>query len=117
MGTGEGPRMSEHLLTLFPGLRTTPFRVTSPADRKYNCIAWAANDTSEWWWPEGNTPDAVWPGEAAREVTLRAFTAAFQTIGYQVGADKSLESGFEKVALFADAAGVPTHAARQLPSG
>src|SRR5882724_9937066 len=117
MGTGKGPCMSEYLQALFPGLRTTPFRLTSPADRKYNCIAWAANDAREWWWPEGQAPDAVWPGSAAREATLSAFTAAFLTIGYFVGGDESLEPGFEKVALFADAAGMPTHAARQLPSG
>ena len=109
--------MNEHLLTLFPGLRTTPFRVTSPADRKYNCIAWAANNASDWWWPEGKAPDAVWPASAAREVTLSSFTAAFLTIGYVVDGDELLEPGFEKVALFADAAGIPTHAARQLTSG
>lgn len=70
-----------------------------------------------WWWPEGNAPGAVWPDSAAREVTLSAFTAAFSTIGYVVGGDESLEPGFEKVALFADAGGMPSHAARQLPSG
>ena len=109
--------MSKYLQTLFPGLQTTPIRVTSPADRKYNCIAWPANDVSDWWWPEGKAPDAVWPDSAAREVTLSAFTAAFVTIGYVAGGDESLESGFEKVALFADAGGMPSHAARQLPSG
>ena len=109
--------MSEYLQTLFPGLQTTPFRVTSPADRKYNCIAWAANDVGDWWWPQGMALNAVWPGSAAREETLSAFTTAFSTIGYVVGGAESLEPGFEKVALFADAAGVPTHAARQLPSG
>ena len=67
--------------------------------------------------PEGKAPDAVWPDSAAREVTLSAFTAAFSTIGYVVGGDEALEPGFEKVALFADAAGMPSHAARQLPSG
>jgi hypothetical protein len=108
--------MSEYLQTLVPGLRITPFRITSPADRKYNCIAWAANDASDWWWPEGKAPDAVWPSAAAREVALTAFTAAFLTIGYVVVGDESLEPGFEKVALFADVAGMPTHAARQLPS-
>jgi hypothetical protein len=109
--------MSEYLQALFPGLRTKPFRVTSPADRKYNCIAWAANDTSDWWWPERNAPDVVWPDSAPREVSLSAFTDAFLAIGYIVGGDDSLEPGFEKVALFADAAGMPSHAARQLPSG
>jgi hypothetical protein len=109
--------MSEHLQTLFPGLRTTPFRLTSPTDSKYNCIAWAANDADNWWWPAGMAPNAVWPDSAARELTLSAFAAAFSTIGYIIGVDESLEPGFEKVALFADAAGIPTHAARQLSSG
>ena len=54
MGTGKGPGMSQYLQTLFPGLRTAPFRITSPADLKYNCIAWAADDTSNWWWPHGD---------------------------------------------------------------
>jgi hypothetical protein len=109
--------MSTFLQTVFPGLRTTPFRVTSPPDPKYNCTAWAANDANDWWWPEGTAPHAVWPDTAAREVTLSAFTAAFLTIGFVVCGDESLEPGFEKVALFADAAGLPSHAARQRPSG
>src|SRR5205085_10610694 len=107
MGTGKGTRMSEHLQALFPGLRTTPFRVTSPPDCKYNCIAWAANDASDWWWPAGTPPDAVWPDSAARKVTLSAFTAAFLSVGYTLGGDESPEPAFEKVALFADAAGTP----------
>ena len=109
--------MSEQLQTLFPGLRATPFRITSPADRKYNCIAWAANDATDWWWPDGKAPDAVWPESAARELTLSEFMGAFSEIGYVVGGDESLERGFEKIALFVDVAGTPTHAARQLPSG
>jgi len=108
--------MNEQLPSLFPGLRRTPFRITSSADHKYNCIAWAANDMNHWWWPAGTTPDVVWPG-SVRDVTLIAFTTAFSTIGYIASADESLEPGFEKVALFADADGTPTHASLQLPSG
>ena len=89
--------MSEHLQTLFPGLRTSLFRVTSPADAKYNCIAWAANDPSKWWWPAGKAPDVVWPGSAARAVTLDAFTAAFLTLGYGVSADEALEAVLKHV--------------------
>jgi hypothetical protein len=48
---------------------------------------------------------------------VEAFRAAFATLGYAVCAGAEPESGFEKVALFAGAHGVPTHAARQLPSG
>jgi hypothetical protein len=109
--------MSEHLQAILPGLRTTPFRVTSPADQKYNCIAWAANDAIHWWWPVGDAPPLVWPPAVPREVTLDTFAAAFLTLGYISGADESLEPGLEKVALFADGTGTPTHAARQLAAG
>lgn len=109
--------MSEHLQALFPGLQSLPFRVTSPADHKYNCIAWAANESSDWWWPTGDARPIVWPPAVACELTLDAFTAAFLTLGYAGGADESFEPGMEKVALFADPSGTPTHAARQLASG
>jgi hypothetical protein len=50
-------------------------------------------------------------------VTLPAFQALFSLLGYNVCEDESLESRFQKVALFADSAGIPTHTARQLTSG
>ena len=41
----------------------------------------------------------------------------FGTLGYVPCPDGSLERGYEKVALFTDLQGKPTHAARQLPNG
>jgi hypothetical protein len=109
--------MSAYLLSVFPRLHNTPFRITSPADRNYNCIAWAAGDAVNWWWPEGDAPTIYWPPSVPREVTLDAFMALFVMLGYVLGSDEVLETGFEKVALFSDAKGTPTHAARQLTSG
>jgi hypothetical protein len=43
--------------------------------------------------------------------------AALATLGYQLCEGDALEPAFERIALFADADGRPTHAARQLPSG
>ena len=43
--------------------------------------------------------------------------AAFASLGYTVCEGEGLEAGYEKVALFADAGGRPTHAARQLSGG
>jgi hypothetical protein len=110
--------MVERIEAHFPGLWTSPFRVTSPAARDYNCIAWAAGDTARWWWPDPDPADAAafWPPGAPREETVDAFVAAFATLGYAPGSGDELEPGFEKVALFASGA-APTHAARQLPSG
>jgi len=109
--------MSERLRAAFPGLRTTPFQVTSPADPSYNCIAWAASNTTDWWWPLQGDRKTYWPAGAPWEISINAFVSAFLTLGYTVCSDESVEPGTEKVALFADSEGVPTHAARQLPTG
>ena len=45
-------------------------------------------------------------------MTLDAFIQAFQSIGYEVCASDNLESGFQKIAIYADSTGKPTHAAR-----
>jgi hypothetical protein len=42
---------------------------------------------------------------------------AYRTIGYRKCENGDLESGFKKIAVFVDAAGVPKHAARQLANG
>lgn len=52
----------------------------------------------------------------ARVETVEAFRDAFATLGYILCSDDRFEPGYEKVALFA-LAGVPKHAARQLPTG
>jgi len=103
---------------IFPGLRTASYRVTSPATRDYNCIAWVAGDTAHWWWPDPDSDAAVfWPPRIGLEETLDAFAAAFASLGYKVCEGESPEAGCEKTALFADADGRPTHASRQLPGG
>lgn len=103
-----------------PNLSDNTCEITSPAKKRYNCIAWAAgNDTRNWW------PDPIgvgfWPVGVPREVTLNAFLAAYRTLGYEVCANASLEAGLEKIAIFAqlNADGLlePTHATLQLGSG
>jgi hypothetical protein len=111
MAEAEGGRLEG----FFPGLKSTPYRVTSPASPLYNCISWAAGDAARWWEPD---PDGVyyWPTGAPREDSIESYTAAFLACGFETCDSPISEPGFEKVALFADAAG-PTHAARQLADG
>jgi hypothetical protein len=111
--------MNALLETLFLGLRTTAYRVTSPQSGEYNCIAWVVGDTANWWWPVNEPADTLrfWPGEVPREETMAAFLAVFSGLGYTVCDSEGREIGYEKVALFAGPQGVPAHAVRQLPSG
>jgi hypothetical protein len=102
----------------FPNLRTHGWRRTSePAN--YNCIAYAAADTSRYWWPNLFFPeptDDYWPGNVPHEETVAAFVQAFATCGYAICDGGELEPGFEKVALYA-LHGVPRHAALQQEDG
>jgi hypothetical protein len=111
--------MVEPLESLFPGLHPGRFQITSPKSTVYNCIAWAAGDTDNWWWPDDDLDNEAifWPPGIAREETLAAFVAAFSTLGFVACDEEEYEPGYEKVALFAHVDGVPTHAARQLPAG
>ncbi len=110
--------MVKSLEQLFPGLAVGGFTFTSPIDKRYNCIAYAAGDTANWWWPlPDDIKEAYWPAGVKREETVVAFRDAFASMGYMECSDDDLEPDIEKIALFANAAGCPLHAARQLPSG
>ena len=100
----------------FPGLQPAAWRVTSPATDAYNCVAWAVHDTEAWWWP-GDPLLTYWPPGVERAESLPAFRAALATVGLVPCSNADVEQGFEKVAPFADDQGLPTHVARQLPSG
>lgn len=107
----------EEIESYFPGLRGKDWRLTSQRDTQYNCIAWAACDSTQWWWPGDPADGYHWPAGVDRIETLEAFVAAYALLGYEACTDASAEVGFEKVAIFVDADGKPTHAARQLNGG
>jgi hypothetical protein len=96
----------------FPNLRAQSYRITSPHSLEYNCIAWAAGDDTQWWWPDD---DGYWPNED-RIATVEAFVKAFATLGYTPVDTQTGEPVSDRVALYAKEGRV-THAARQLASG
>lgn len=108
--------MSLSIERTFPNLGSTGYHITSLDTPEYNCIAWAAGVDNQWWWPDSNY-ESYWHPEAPRIETLEAFTELYGILGYSPCPNSEYEEGYEKVAIYVDAYGKPTHAARMLPSG
>jgi hypothetical protein len=85
--------------------------ITSKQDDRYNCIAWAVQDDTEWW---SHLAGYKWP--APRSPRIDSLVALFTALGFKRCAFSELESGWDKVALY-QKEGLWKHAARQLPSG
>ncbi len=98
----------------FPNLNRGEYRVTSDASLTYNCLAWALGDTANWWSP---SPEHYWPAGIPRQHTLESFRALFEAVGYAECSTSDPVSDTEKIAIFVDREGFPTHVARQLENG
>lgn len=103
----------------FPNLNAANYRDTSPADRDYNCIAWAAGLNDVWWDPaEPAEPDEnnFWPENAPRNYKVSSLIVAFESLGFVACTNALQEDGIEKIAIYADDDEY-MHAARQLKNG
>ena len=112
-----GGRLSPEKEAYFSRMNGRNYRITSEETAVYNCIAYAAHDADAWWWPVEGIPGVHWPEGVPCEETVEAFLAAYATLGFKPCADATHELGIEKIALYCDELGTPTHAARQLASG
>ncbi|NJM83130.1 MAG: hypothetical protein HC844_12140 [Tabrizicola sp.] len=99
----------------FPRLLNAQAKKTSEPTPQYNCIAWAFEDNTKWWWPMRRR---YWPVPFDGKATMEAFQDYLSGSGWQQSQDRSLQAGLKKIALYANLFdGQPTHAARQLDSG
>lgn len=102
----------------FPFLEPHNYAVTSDETSDYNCAGWAAQTIDPGlWWPEPDVEEYYWPPGARRDNTLKAFVEGFGMLGYVVCDNPELETGFEKIAVYAAREVSPKHVARQLPDG
>jgi hypothetical protein len=106
--------VTQRLRSIFPNLAVGEYEVTSNRTKRYNCIAWAAGDSGEWWEP---TPGYKWPVNVPRDDSVESAKLLFESLGYEVCDDAKLEIGYSKVAIYADSYGSYTHAAKQLENG
>src|SRR5437588_10140287 len=89
----------------WPYLRSEGYEVKSVETWDYNCIAFAADVDTEWWWPDADG-DAKWP-ITWREETLECFREAFRSLGYKKCWFSFRRRRFEKIAIYVKD-GVPT---------
>ena len=117
--------MTEDLIRkAFPKLKDDKaFRITSPEDPKYNCIAWAYLYKDRWMWPESDASSILdgvcyWPTEASKTPDLESFKIAFSLKGFEVCDNADFEPRYQKIAIYVKPNTTEcTHAARQLRSG
>lgn len=100
-----------------PRLTDSEYRITSPRDVRYNCFAWAAGDAEHVWSPSMIGSGVYWPPGIAALPSITGVVTAYEACGFERCTSAGLEDGFEKLVVFTDATGEPTHAARQLSSG
>ncbi len=107
------PRWMTWLNLSFPNLRNEGVNVVEPPSDRYNCVAYAAGDTSQWW---DHTPRRYWPSYATRSARIESLQEVFAGLGFGQCDDDSFEPGYQKVALYEDD-GEYQHASVQMPDG
>lgn len=97
------PENREKLTKLFSGLNDENFTIKSRLTPGYNCIAWAMGFDDRWvdcfpddsvarkkWWPEG----------VDRDFRPETLVRAFEKMGFVKCDDDTIESDYDKVALY-----------------
>ena len=107
-------RWAPALIAAFPNLSGEAFEIVEQPSGSYNCIAYAANDTSQRWDP--NTGD-YWPPWAPADNRIDSLKQVFAGLGYEECEDSRLEDGYLKIALYGEEEGEAKHAAVQMPDG
>ena len=107
------PSWADLFINEFPNLYGEGFEVVARPSERYNCIAYAAGDVTEWWWPDGIN---YWPSWATLDTKMESLVEALAGLGYEQCNDSTSEDGYEKVALY-EVQGEFQHAAIQMPNG
>ena len=106
-------RWRQALIEIFPKLSSEDFEIVDEPTRQYNCIAYAAGDTSQWWWPNGID---YWPPWVSLNNRMESLKEALAGLGYEPCDDGNVEDEYQKVALYGSQERFE-HAAVQMPNG
>ena len=107
------PNWAQALISAFPNLANEEFKIIGDPTDQYNCIAYAAGDSTKWWWPDGIN---YWPSWATLDNRMESLKEVFAGQGYEQCHNSTAEEGYQKVALYGFPGGFE-HAALQMPNG
>ena len=102
------------LIGWFPALGKDPnFRITSDSTPAYNCIGWALGMNDVWvgLYHPTNYAWTWWPESVPCNENRDSLISLFEYFGFCQCEDSTIETDYDKVALYADEEGW-THAAR-----
>jgi hypothetical protein len=85
----------------FPALVSGAYKIKSPEDFNYNCLAFALGDYRNWWEPPGNT-GSYWPDGFPGDITVPTAVAIFKLHGFTVESDGTIQPATDSVAIYAD---------------
>jgi len=85
---------------VFPCLKKSSYKITSPIDPRYNCVAFAVGDLTQFW-DDVNVKGYYWPPGVPRADTLIGWTKIFEIHGYEETDNRGLEPEYEKIAIYA----------------
>jgi hypothetical protein len=97
-------------------LSPSDYQKNSRESGRYNCIAFAAGDTEHFWDGFGDPPDGYWPTPNTGH-RIDCLISAYEAEGFELCTTPDAEAGYEKIALYADARDLWTHAARLREDG
>jgi hypothetical protein len=104
---------------ILPGLIDSPYEPKSPKDLNYNCVAFALGDLKNFWldvrFGSRRLGGYLWV-DGLSDKTVAGWAAVFSKFGYQDADSATLESEFERIAIYGSV-GRAKHLARQKASG
>lgn len=88
------PNHATHLTRIFPNLWGGGYAVIGPPSDQYNCIAYAAGDTSQHW--EDDNLNSYWHPDAKRGPTTADLAVLFRKLGFKKCGGPRLEQNIKK---------------------
>ena len=93
---------------IFPKLHGTDWKIKSPKDPRYNCVAWAVhNEINKGypirWWEPDKMNLYYWPlGLLRGDYSIKAYQAMFESLGYKECSREDFGTKYDNIAVFTD---------------